>query len=692
MINYALWEVLENGATLPKTKIVEGVMIEMPITTTEEKAQRRLEVKARSTLMMGITNEHQLKFNSIKDAKKLLEAVEKRFGGNTATRKTQKNLLKQQYKNFTAPSSEMLDQTFDRLQNLRNTSDLDTMSMDDLYNNLKVYEPEVKGMSSSSSSTQNMAFVSSSNNNTSSTNEAVNTAHDQPNSPQLVHEDLQQIHPDEMEEMDLRWQIGHVDYEGKKVFEEYKKKAYLQSSKKSRQQEQGKLKKECVTHKDSSLKHTIWRSGRIKEIASHIIKRERARSNVDHTRLISKSIFVTNFPDNTTSKDLWEVCKGYGTVVDVFIPDRKSKGGKVFAWFDRPPIHSSWPNISTRPAGNGASSFASVLKGNPNNFNHIDRSLAMRSFIDDGGFPAWRLAYFGWPSEADLWALSELNQNLSPNEKVNSSDPFNLYNLLNKRDKGEANSGLDSSIPFPPGFTPEREFQHVDAQEVQEHMFVSGQFVALYGSWVSNQAKSLGWSLYGMGDFNEVDAMEDFRLGSVYNAQGANEFNSFISNSGLVEIQLEGYSFTWSLQSAKKMSKLDRFFVSDGLLSLFPHLSGICLDRHLSDHRPIYFGKWSLWMVHQLTKFHVQRVDMVINPPWNLPFLGAKGLTSPEQTATVEMVFSQPWTCTFLVAKGLTTPELMANWKIIMLQFKNNSKDNAHKILKELIMKTLKET
>ncbi|GKC72588.1 hypothetical protein Tco_1118471 [Tanacetum coccineum] len=97
-------------------------------------------------------------------------------------------------------------------------------------------------------------------------------------------------------------------------------------------------------------------------------------------------------------------------------------------------------------------------------------------------------------------------------------------------------------------------------------------------------------------------------------------------------------------------------------------------------------------MVHQLTKFHVQRVDMVINLPWNLPFLGAKGLTSPEQTATVKMVFSQPWTCTFLVAKGLPTPELMANWKIIMLQFKNNSKDNAHKILKKLIMKTLKET
>ncbi|GJX85261.1 hypothetical protein Tco_0336035 [Tanacetum coccineum] len=182
MIDYALWEVIENGATLPKTKTMEGVVTDMPITTAEEKAQRRLEVKARSNLMMGIPNEHQLKFNSIKDAKKLLEAVEKRFGGNAATKKTQRNLLKQQYENFTTSSSEMLDQTFDRIQKLmsqleRNKANLDTMSMDDLYNNLKVYEPEVKGMSNSSSSTQNMDFVSFSNNNTSSTNEAVNTAH-----------------------------------------------------------------------------------------------------------------------------------------------------------------------------------------------------------------------------------------------------------------------------------------------------------------------------------------------------------------------------------------------------------------------------------------------------------------------------------------------------------------------------------
>ncbi|GJU40006.1 ribonuclease H-like domain-containing protein [Tanacetum coccineum] len=147
--------------------------------------------------MMGIPNEYQLKFNSIKDAKKLLEAVEKRFTRNAATRKTQRNLLKQ------------------------NKSDLDTMSMDDIYNNLKVYEPEVKEMSSSSSSTQNMAFVSSSNNNTSSTNEAVNTAHGVSTAST---QDLQQIHPDDIEEMDLRWQMAMLTMRARRFYENTRRK------------------------------------------------------------------------------------------------------------------------------------------------------------------------------------------------------------------------------------------------------------------------------------------------------------------------------------------------------------------------------------------------------------------------------------------------------------------------------------
>ncbi|GKG30078.1 hypothetical protein Tco_0419976, partial [Tanacetum coccineum] len=67
---------------------------------------------------------HQLKFNSIKDAKLLLEVVEKRFSRNATYKKSQRNLLKQQYENFTAPNSEMLDQTLDRLQNLVSQSEL----------------------------------------------------------------------------------------------------------------------------------------------------------------------------------------------------------------------------------------------------------------------------------------------------------------------------------------------------------------------------------------------------------------------------------------------------------------------------------------------------------------------------------------------------------------------------------------
>ncbi|GKB10912.1 hypothetical protein Tco_0844835 [Tanacetum coccineum] len=140
----------------------------------------------------------------------LWEAIKNRFRGNKESKKTQKTILKQNYENSAASSQEGLDKTYDRFQKLisqleiygevisqedanlkllrslpsawnnialimRNKSDLDTLSMDDLYNNLKVYESEIKGKSSSSSNSQNVAFVSS--DNSSSTNETVNTAY-----------------------------------------------------------------------------------------------------------------------------------------------------------------------------------------------------------------------------------------------------------------------------------------------------------------------------------------------------------------------------------------------------------------------------------------------------------------------------------------------------------------------------------
>ncbi|GJZ49949.1 hypothetical protein Tco_0604139 [Tanacetum coccineum] len=149
-----------------------------------EKAQRRLEVKARSTLLMGIPNEHQLKFNSIKDAKNLLEAVEKRFGENISQEDVNQKLLRSLSHEWNT-----------HVVMWRNKADLDTMSMDDLYNNLKVYELEVKGMSSSSSISTASTQVNAANSTTiDNLSDAVICAFfsSQPNSPQLIHEDLQQ--------------------------------------------------------------------------------------------------------------------------------------------------------------------------------------------------------------------------------------------------------------------------------------------------------------------------------------------------------------------------------------------------------------------------------------------------------------------------------------------------------------------
>ncbi|GJX44588.1 hypothetical protein Tco_0261264 [Tanacetum coccineum] len=117
-IDYTLWVIVEIGIAPIVTKIVDGKETVIPPISVEEKAQRRAELKARSTLLMALPNEHKLKFNSYKDAKTLMQAIKNRFGGNIATKKTQKNLLKHQYENFVASSREVIEKTYERLQNL----------------------------------------------------------------------------------------------------------------------------------------------------------------------------------------------------------------------------------------------------------------------------------------------------------------------------------------------------------------------------------------------------------------------------------------------------------------------------------------------------------------------------------------------------------------------------------------------
>nr|GFC60236.1 ribonuclease H-like domain-containing protein [Tanacetum cinerariifolium] len=91
------------------TRVVEGVLQPVSPTTAEQRLARKNELKVCGTLLMDLPDKHQLKFNSHQDSKTLMEAIEKRFGGNTETKKAQKTLLKQQYENFLVSSTESLD-------------------------------------------------------------------------------------------------------------------------------------------------------------------------------------------------------------------------------------------------------------------------------------------------------------------------------------------------------------------------------------------------------------------------------------------------------------------------------------------------------------------------------------------------------------------------------------------------------
>ncbi|GJW91698.1 ribonuclease H-like domain-containing protein, partial [Tanacetum coccineum] len=178
-------EVIKNCNKVLKKTIGETEQEYEP-TTAEEKQDMRNEMKARGTLLMALPNKDQLKFHSYKDAKLLMEAIEKMYGGNKESKKVQRTLLKQQYENFAGSSSETMDQTFDRLQKL-------------------ISQLEIQGLSTSQNP-QNVAFVSSNstnNNSNSNTNEADNTAY----GVSAAHTQ-KQIDPDDLEEMDLQWEMA----------------------------------------------------------------------------------------------------------------------------------------------------------------------------------------------------------------------------------------------------------------------------------------------------------------------------------------------------------------------------------------------------------------------------------------------------------------------------------------------------
>ncbi|GJX70535.1 putative reverse transcriptase domain-containing protein [Tanacetum coccineum] len=270
--DYPIWEVIQNGnGPVSITTDTQGQIKVLPPRTAEEIVARERERKARTTLLMALPEDHLAKFHKMTDAKEMWDAIKSRFGGNDESKKMQKYILKQQFEGFSVSNSEGLHKGYDRFQSLlsqleihgagvstedanqkflrslpsawsqvslimRTKPGVDSLSFDDLYNNLRVFENDVKGSTASSSSTQNVAFVSE---NTSSTND-VSTAYsvsnpsgqnsqyeqtssysllaNQSSCPQLDHEDLEQLDEYDLEEMDLKWQVAMISMRMKKFY------------------------------------------------------------------------------------------------------------------------------------------------------------------------------------------------------------------------------------------------------------------------------------------------------------------------------------------------------------------------------------------------------------------------------------------------------------------------------------------
>nr|GEW07346.1 hypothetical protein [Tanacetum cinerariifolium] len=218
---------LSTGSTSEGSAKKKGTTV---VVTTEDMQKRRNDVKARTTLLLALPDEHQLRFNKYKTVQELWAAILKTFSGNEATKKTKKNQLKQQYGNFKKFLTNLAPEWLMYIIVWRNRSDLDTMCLDDVYNHLKVYEPEVQ--KKSESNYQNMAFISAAKN--SSGNRKVNTASiptastqvspasanvatasisldtacaykaSQSNGSQIKYEDINQIDEDDIKKMDIK--------------------------------------------------------------------------------------------------------------------------------------------------------------------------------------------------------------------------------------------------------------------------------------------------------------------------------------------------------------------------------------------------------------------------------------------------------------------------------------------------------
>ncbi|GJU68719.1 putative ribonuclease H-like domain-containing protein [Tanacetum coccineum] len=137
--DYPIWEVIQNGnGPVSITTDTQGQIKVLPPRTAKEIIARERERKARTTLLMALPEDHLAKFHKMTDAKEMWDAIKSRFGGNDESKKMQKYILKQQFEGFSVSNSEGLHKGYDRR--------VDSLSFNDLYNNLRVFESDIKGL------------------------------------------------------------------------------------------------------------------------------------------------------------------------------------------------------------------------------------------------------------------------------------------------------------------------------------------------------------------------------------------------------------------------------------------------------------------------------------------------------------------------------------------------------------------
>jgi len=113
-------------------------------------------------------------------------------------------------------------------------------------------------------------------------------------------------------------------------------------------------------------------------------------------------------------------------------------------------------------------------------------------------------------------------------------------------------------------------------------------------------------------------------LDSNFNDVEAREFNNFIHEAALLDLPFGGNSFTWVSRDGMKMSKHDRFLISDGILDSFSNISATVLEKGIPDHRPVLlceskvdYGAYPFRLFHSW--FEVEGIDEVITQSWSVP-------------------------------------------------------------------------